>query len=100
MNPSSNLMGKIVLQNCINERIDQGRSYINENVNVSDCFFMRFKTFGSNGGVISIDGGSFYMHAKSSIFLGCEVVGTPGHGGAIFFNSFSIKLSKICANNC
>ena len=36
---------------CENERIDQGRSYIDKNINISNCFFSRYLSYSGYGGI-------------------------------------------------
>jgi len=82
---------------CENERIFQGRSYFDNNINISDCFFSRTLTYTSDGGVIYVSGGSYSMNLNSSMFFNCSCT---GKGGAVFFSSVSLSLKRICANQC
>jgi len=40
---------------CINQSLDVGRSYENDCINVSFCFFVRFDQFIGDGGVIFVN---------------------------------------------
>ena len=82
---------------CVNEKISQGTSYLNTNIDVSDCFFERTLTFSGSGGVISING-QYYMNISFSMFSKCSC---SAQGGAIFFrNGKDTKLKAICGYQC
>ena len=82
---------------CESESIDQGRSYVDKNINVSLCFFSRSLSYSGSGGVIYVNGGSYSMNICYSIFYNsvCSTL-----GGAIFFYSSNSCLRMICANSC
>ena len=82
---------------CVNENIDQGRSYSHMSINISHCFFSRYSTYIGNGGVIYINGESFSMNATHSMFFNCVCA---NHGGAIFFSSKNSLLKMNCVNRC
>jgi len=82
---------------CESESIDQGRSYDQKNINISDCFFSRYLTYSGFGGVICVDGGSYSMSINYSMFYTCAC---SGDGGAIYFSSTNSYLRMICANRC
>jgi len=82
---------------CVNESLDQGRSYEHNNVSIYDCMFTRLSQFIGNGGVIHIDGGLYSMNISYSIFFNCSCT---NYGGAIFFSSSNSNLRMICASNC
>ena len=86
---------------CINETIDQGRSYVECNIDISDCYFSRFSVFSGDdgrGGVIYVSGGSYSMSVNCSMFYNCIC---SSDGGAIRFSSNSNSyLRMICANRC
>ena len=82
---------------CTNESIDQGRSYLDKNINISNCFFSRNSLYDGNGGVISVYLGYFSMNINNSMFYYCA---SSGQGGAIYFSSSNSSLRKICANSC
>ena len=80
------------------KRIDQGRSYVDEDINISFCFFSRSVMYSGFGGVIYFSYGSSYsMNVKYSMFFNgvCSQ-----HGGAIHFYSHKSCLRMICANSC
>jgi len=81
---------------CENESIDQGISYYQKYINISDCFFSRYSWFSGDGGVIYVEGGSFSININSSMFYNCFA----NIGGAIYFNSLNSCLRMICANSC
>jgi len=66
---------------CENESIDQGRSYVDKNIDISNCFFSRSSSYSGDGGVIYVTASSY-------------------SGGAIFFSSPNSYLRMICANSC
>ena len=37
---------------CENESIDQGRTYVDKNIHISNCFFSRYLEYSGYGGVI------------------------------------------------
>jgi len=82
---------------CENESIIQGRSYYQNNINISECFFSRSSIFSGKGGVIFVDGDSYSMIVIYSMFYFCVC---SSHGGAIFFKSLDSDLRMICANSC
>ena len=88
---------------CENESIEQGRSYVDRNINISDCYFSRFSTnpedvseIDVNGGVIYVNGGFYSMNIHYSMFYSC----IANNGGAIYFDSSISFLRMICANGC
>ena len=82
---------------CENESIDQGRSYVDKNINTSNCFFSRSSSYSGNSGVICVKGGSYSMNVNYSIFYNCVC---SQNGGAIYFSSSNSCLRMICANSC
>ena len=82
---------------CESESIDQGTSYIDKNINISNCFFSRYSHYSGDGGVIYVNGGSYSMNIICSMFYNC-VCNTDG--GAIYFRSLISCLRMICANRC
>jgi len=83
---------------CDNEIIVQGRSYVDRDINIYDCFFSRFSEISGNGGVIYVNSGSFIMSISYSMFYNCS---SSNSGGAIYF-CYSPKsvLKMICAHRC
>jgi len=83
---------------CKSESIDKGISYIQMNVNISNCFFSRYLTYsGYGGGVIYVDRGSYSMNVNYSMFYNCAC---SYKGGAILFNSVNSCLRMICSYRC
>jgi len=82
---------------CESESIDQGRSYVDKNINISNCFFNRSSSYSGNGGVIYVNGGSYSMNVNYSMFYNCVC---SIYGGAIYFSSSNSCLRMICANRC
>jgi len=82
---------------CVNESIEQGRSYYNMNINISNCFFSRFSLYIWDGGVIYATQLSRSMYVNNSMFYNCSA----RSGGAIFYYGCPISfLRMICANRC
>jgi len=82
---------------CENENMDQGRSYVDKNVDISNCFFSRSLEYSGDGGVICINSGSYSMSINYSMFNNCVC---SSKGGAIYFDSPNSYLRMICANRC
>jgi len=82
---------------CENESIDQGRSYVDKNINIANCFFSRSSSYSGKGGVIYVNGGTYSMNVNYSMFYNCVC---SNWGGAIFFSSSNSYLRMICANSC
>jgi len=81
---------------CENSTTDQERSYVDKNIDISQCFFSRSSKFSGRGGVIYIDGGTYSMKVYCSMFYFCSAI----FGGAIHFNSRNTDLKMICSNKC
>ena len=79
---------------CNYQTISQGRSYLDTNVDISDCFFSRSQLYNGDGGVIYISGSSYVMSITYSMFFNC----CSTRGGAIYFDSKSSLLNKICSS--
>jgi len=82
---------------CESESIGHGRSYVDKNINISNCFFSRYSSYSGNGGVICVNVGSYSMNVNYSMFYNCVC---SSHGGAIYFSSSNSYLRMICANRC
>jgi len=83
---------------CINDSIDQGRSYYYSDINIFDCFFTRFTKYSGTGGVIYTYSGAFSMNISYSMFFNCS---TSAGGGAIYvFESDNSDLRMVCAHYC
>ena len=84
-------------ESCINESIEEGRSYMETTIIVSNCNFFRTKTFDGNGGVICVISVSFSLDISLSMFFKCSC---SGDGGVIYFVSKSSLLKMVCASDC
>jgi len=82
---------------CESESIDQGRSYVDKNINISDCFFKRYLSYSGDGGVICVTSSSYSMNINYSMFYNCVC---SSWRGAIYFDSSNSSLRMICANKC
>jgi len=82
---------------CESESIDQGRSYVDKNINISNCFFSRSSSYSGDGGVIYVNVGSYSININYSMFYNCVC---SGEGGAIIFDSSNSSFRMICANRC
>jgi len=82
---------------CESESIDQGRSYVDKNINISNCFFSRSSSYSGHGGVIYVAASSCSMNVNYSIFNNCAC---SERGGAIYFVSSNSYLRMICAKRC
>jgi len=82
---------------CENESIDQERSYVDININISNCFFKRYSVYSGWGGIIYVDDGSYSMNVNFSMFYRCAC---SSQGGAISFSSTNSYLRMICAYRC
>jgi len=82
---------------CNLERLAQGRSYNNDNIQVDNCLFSRFAIFVGDGGVMNVDGGDYSLNVTNSIFYNCSC---SNFGGSIYFVSTSSCLINCCANRC
>ena len=73
----------------------QGRSYYDNNMNISHCFFSRSLTYYGDGGVIYVNDGSYSMNFNYSMFYYCSQ-----NGEAIYISSSISCLRMLCANRC
>ena len=85
------------VRGCDGENFDTGRSYFDNNVQISHCFFSRSLIYSGYGGVIYVNGGSYTMGINHSMFYNCFCT---RDGGAIVFKSSNSDLRMICANRC
>ena len=85
-----------VINSCDGESINQGRSYDNVDIDVSECSFSRNALFSGKGGVIYVSEGSYSIGVSYSMFANCLASG----GGAIFFSSTNVSLRMVCAYMC
>jgi len=82
---------------CEKENLDQGRSYLNVNIDVSYCFFSRSLLFSGSGGVICVNENTLSMSISFSMFYNTYC---SSQGGAIYFISSASYLRMLCANRC
>jgi len=82
---------------CVHEDFYQGRSYTNQQIYITNCFFRRSQTYKGDGGVIYAKGGSYNLSIYSSMFYYCVC---SSNGGAVFFDSTNIVAKFICASYC
>jgi len=82
---------------CESENIGQGRSYVDNNIKISNCFFSRFLTYSGKGGVIYVSVSSYSMNINYTMFYNCVC---SNDGGAIYYYSTDSCLRMICANSC
>jgi len=83
---------------CPNEFIASGRSYVDVNIDISNCYFIRYSTFtAGKGGIIYVSASSYSMNINYSMFYNCAC---SSWGGAIYFSSSNSYLRMICANSC
>ena len=73
------LKGQIVSQ-CIDESIDEGRSYFGTDIDIMECFFQRTSTFSGDGGIIFINEQADYVSIVNTMFFSCS---SGNRGGAI-----------------
>ena len=93
------LSGRVycVSSGCFDEKINQGRSFVDTTVDVFNCFFQRSSEFSGNGGVIYVNVGSINMNITYCMFYNCSSSST---GGAIWFCSLNSYIRMVCANRC
>lgn len=85
-----------ILMECINNNISTGRSYLNVNLNVSNCVFRRFSLFQGDGGVVYVKG-DFNISIAFSMFFNCTC---SNYGGAVYISALNSQLNMICAYMC
>jgi len=86
-----------VSNNCINQILDQGRSYLNDDINIYMCCFQRSSVFSGDGGVIYVTGGTQTLNISNTVFYECRC---SGFGGAISAKCQNSVLQMVCARNC
>jgi len=87
----------LVSDGCINESVSQGRSYIDGNISIYDCLFVRSSQYSGTGGVIYVLNGLCSMNISNSMFYRCNC---SLDGGAIYSFSSNSDLRMICAKEC
>jgi len=86
-----------LVSNCNNMNITSGRSYSNQNVSISDCYFIRFQPFSGRGGVICSLLSSTSIFVNQTMFVNCSCSET---GGAVDIEVQSCYFVRICAFRC
>lgn len=87
----------VLLSQCINSSIDNGRSYTDMNIDISNCVFSRLSEYTGSGGVILVDGGAYNLMISYSVFNNCKA---SYRGGAIYFLSSDSVLKMVCGFMC
>jgi len=82
---------------CVNEIIE-GREYCDCDIDISNCIFMRSFGYNGDGGVIYVVGENYTMSISDSMFF--NVSSLTANGGAIYFDSATSKLYRICCSSC
>jgi len=82
---------------CENESINQGRSFVQSSINISQCFFSRSSIFSGYGGVIFVQSESYSVSVNHSMFYNCVC---SNEGGAIYIISSNSYFRMICAHRC
>jgi len=96
----SNRKGRLVMKStCVNEVVTQGRSYLDSNISIQDCFFSRTVGYNAYGGVIMVTQNSLVLSISNVVFYNCEV-SNSNYGGAIYFSSLNSNLKMVCAYRC
>jgi len=92
------------IDNCVNEKIDVGRSYESA-CTISNCVFVRTQSFGDHGGIIYVM--DDLVSIEETVFYNCSVSSAPGmfgetyfNGGAIISGYNPISLNKVCGFGC
>ena len=81
---------------CVSENISSGRAYTDYNINISDCFFIRFQSYSLDGGVIFISLNTNSLNVYYSMFFNC----LARKGGAIYTTSKNSVIKFICTSQC
>jgi len=82
---------------CKDEDEYDTRSYIDAAIDISNCFFRRMGTLDGNGGIICIVIDSLTLKVADTMFYKCKC---SNAGGAIYFNSQSSEIVRVCASYC
>jgi len=93
---NDNQIISVVRMECESVSINQGRSYVDQDIDISRCFFSRYLSYSGDGGVIYVNGGSYSMNINYSMFFYC----LANNYGAIWFSSSVSYLRMVCANRC
>jgi len=81
---------------CEDESIDQGRSYVDKNITISNCYFSRSSQYTGDGGVIYVSISHCSMNVRYSMFYRCFA----NKYGVIYFFSSNSSLGMICTSRC
>jgi len=89
---------KIMVTNslCVSETINNGVSYNEVDILISDCSFSRLSPISGNGGVIYVCTQFHSMYVSYSTFYNCMAY----WGGAIYFYSTNSSQKMVCAFGC
>ena len=87
----------VISLGCTDEQLEEGRSFFQKSISISNCLFSRSLVFSGNGAVIYVSDGSYSMNVNYSMFYRCFC---SLDGGAIWFSSSDSNLRMTCANNC
>ena len=93
---SNSIIGGVGIE-CKNESLDQGRSYFDEQFDISGCFFSRMSQLAGWGGVIYVQKRSLSLSIYNSIFYNCS---SSLAGGALYLSCSNSSLIMICAYRC
>jgi len=81
---------------CTENNITVGRSYLNVEILINDCYFSRTQAFSSNGGVIYLSN-LLPFNVTYCVFNNCS---SSGSGGAIYCANLISEIRMICAYGC
>jgi len=88
---------QLVNVECENENTNLDKPYNNENINISHCSFYSHSQYSSDGSVIYVYKGNYYMEIYCSMFYNCSC---SSNGGAVYFYSTYSVIKMVCANRC
>ena len=77
--------------------LNQARLHFEIDFNINLCEFFRSTSYSGEGGVIYVNGGSYFMNISNSLFFNCM---SNNNGGAIYFSSSNSLIQKTCASKC
>jgi len=82
---------------CQKERMSQGRSYIDQNITIHNCFFSRNSFYSGNGAILYVSCGAFDLDIFGTFFFNCS---SMNDGGVVWFSSQSSTMKKLCISQC
>ena len=82
---------------CVNQNIQQGRSYLSCNIIANNCYFSRTLIYDGVGGIILVEEDGFSMTITLCVFYNCRCT---SEGGAIVFGSSNSNIKNVCASLC